>query len=701
MKILLMLFFIAILSQSCTTKIDKKVEQKGAFVYPESKKEMVSDTYHGVIVEDPYRWLENPEGKDTIDWVSKQNELTESFLKNGEIRDSLKEEYKKFINYEKYSTPAKKGGKYFFHKNSGLQNQAVLYTQSENGELKTVLDPNELSKEGTVALAEVNITKDGTIMAYGLSENGSDWRTYKIKNVETGVDHPEIFTDMRWPSISWLNDNSGFYYSKYPSTKETFNNKVYFHKMGTSPSEDILIYEDKEYKERAFAPYVTDDNNYLTLTVWEGTNPKTRFYYKNLKTNSDFVKLFDELDARYEFLGNKDSIFYFFTDKKAPKGKIISIDIENPTSIIDVVKEREESVSLFTMGDSDFFITYMKDASDTLLRFNLRGEELSKVELPTLGSIGELQFTNEKRELFVQFSSFLYPPTVFRYDFEKNKLTPHFTPNYSFDPQRYESKQIFYTSKDGTKVPLFIVHKKGIELNGDNPTLLYGYGGFGVNMTPYFSTSRLVWLENGGIYALAILRGGGEYGEQWHQDGMLGKKQNVFDDFIAAGEWLIENKYTSSSKLAIMGGSNGGLLVAAVMTQRPELFGAVICEVPLTDMLRYHKFTVGHYWIPEYGNAERSKEEFDVLYKYSPLHNVKKGVTYPPSLIMSADTDDRVVPLHAKKFAAAVQDADSGKNPIFLRIETKAGHGHGKPISKIIDEVADIYTFLFKIFNIK
>ncbi|MBN2694726.1 S9 family peptidase [bacterium] len=670
-------------------------------MYPEAKKEMVTDNYHGNIVEDPYRWLENSEGKDTIEWVSKQNELTENFLKNGELRDSLKKEYKKFINYEKYSIPTKKGGLYFFEKNDGLQNQSVLYLQNESGDLKVVLDPNQLSKEGTTALAEINITKDGKIMVYGLSENGSDWRTYKIKNIETGIDYPEIFSDMRWPSITWLSDNSGFYYSKYPSTDETFNNKVYFHKMGDSVSNDSLVFEDKEHKERAFAPYITDDNNYLTLTVWEGTNPKTRFYYKNLKNGSDFVKLFDKLDARYEFLGNINSIFYFFTDKNAPNGKIISVDIENPTSINDVVKEREESASLFAMGGNQFFVTYMKDASDTLLRFDISGKEISKVELPTLGSIGGLQFTNENRELFIQFSSFLYPPSIFKYDFEKNLLIPHFTPKYSFDPQKYESKQIFYKSKDGTKIPLFIVHKKGVELNGQNPTLLYGYGGFGVNMTPYFSTSRLLWLEHGGVYALAILRGGGEYGERWHQDGMLSKKQNVFDDFISAGEWLINNKYTSSSKLAIMGGSNGGLLVAAVMVQKPELFGAVVCEVPLTDMLRYHKFTVGHYWIPEYGNAENSKEEFETLYKYSPLHNVKKGTTYPSSLIMSADTDDRVVPLHAKKFAAMVQSADSGKNPIFLRIERKAGHGHGKPISKIIDEVADIYTFLFKTFEMK
>lgn len=704
---LFLLFFFACSSNNETVK-ENDMKKNEKLNYPVAKKIETEDDYFGFKVKDNYRYMEDAENKDSIEWVEKQNKLTEDFLNTPE-KEKIKERFAQLYSFDKHSIPSKKGNFLFYYKKTGLQDQYILYRKDLTTNTEVVLiDPNTLSKDGTIALTETYTTKDAFLMAYGLNQSGSDSQTYYIKDLKTMKDLDDKLEHLRWPSIAWLADNSGFYYSKYPTPgsvqkeEETFYNKVYFHKIGTKQEEDKVIYEDKEHKTWIFAPYITNDNKYLTITVYEGTDPKTQFYYKELGKEGDFVKLLTKMDSKYEFMGNKGNLFYFNTDLNAPKGKIVSIDItEKETKLVNVTEEQKEAISYTIIANNELFVVYLKDAQSVLKRFKLDGTFLGEIELPSIGSIEGLSGNIDGDSFYIEFTSFLYPNSIFQFDFKANKLVDFFIPKTAFDITKYETKQVFYESKDKTKIPLFLVYKKGLQLTGDNPTLLYGYGGFNVNMTPYFSVSRTIWLEHGGVYAVPILRGGGEYGKDWHQGGMLDKKQNVFDDFIYAAKWLIENKYTNSKKLAIMGGSNGGLLVAAVMVQEPSLFGAVVCEVPLTDMLRFHKFTVGHYWIPEYGNAENSKEEFEYLYKYSPYHNVKKGVSYPSTIVMSADSDDRVVPLHAKKFAAILQENNEGENPLLLYIEPKAGHGHSKPTSKVIEEISKIYGFLFKIFEMK
>ena len=677
--------------------------------YPKARKDAVVGDYHGIEVADPYRWLENADSKETQSWIAQQNKRTRKFLAVP-THQEIQERITKLWNYPRYSSPSRIGGRYFFWKNDGLQNQSVFYRQNHlEDNPKMVINPNRLSADGTVSVSRASLSYDSRLLAYGLSQSGSDWQTIKIRRVDSGQDYPETLKWCKFSGIAWQHDNRGFFYDRFPKPKsvppEDRNNfnRVYWHRLGTDQSQDPLIYERPDAKELGFYPFVTEDGQYLILYVTHGTDTKNRIYYRSTESSGPMIRLLDEADASYNFIGNIDNLFYFQTDLDAPRGRIIAIDIHNPQSENwrEILTQQTDVIDYVAWINHHLIVAYMHNVHHQLKVYRLDGSLVREIPLPTLGTVGGLSGKAADTEMFFSFTSFLYPTTIYRYDFVNDALTVFRQPTFDFDPSGYVTKQVFYPSRDGTKIPLFITHKKGLTLNGQNPTLLNGYGGFNISRRPYFSVSTLVWLERGGVFALANMRGGGEYGQQWHRDGMLDKKQNVFDDFIAAAEWLIQHQYTNPSKLAIRGGSNGGLLVAACMLQRPDLFGAVICQVPVIDMLRYHKFTVGHYWIPEYGNAENSKEEFDYLYAYSPLHNIKTDADYPPILVTSADTDDRVVPMHAKKFVATLQEKAVGDNPILLRVETKAGHGGGKPTAKRIEELADIYMFLMKTFNMK
>ena len=687
--------------------------------YPQARRDSTVDVYHGTEVPDPYRWLEDADAKETQSWVAKQNKLTFDFLAAVPVREKIKTRLTALLNYPRYSTPSKRGGRYFFWKNDGLQNQPVLYVQQTlESEPNVVINPNLLSEDGTVAVTTTAVSEDGTLLAYAISRSGSDWQEIKIRTIDSCEDYEEILQWCRFTIIAWKHDNTGFFYTRFPDPNtfaaedQTNYNRVYWHKLGTPQSQDQLIYERPDKKELRFDPYITEDGKFLVVQVYHGADTKNRICYQPLERTNHFIRLLDDADARYESHGNTDSVFYFHTDLDAPHGRIIAIDINNPSrsnwrTILPQTDDVIEHVALF---NNHFVVAYVHDVRQQLKIYNLDGFFVREIPLPTLCRITRWSGKQYGTEMFFSFTSFLFPETSYRYDFLNEQLTVVRKPEIDFDASDYQTTQIFYHSKDGTRIPMFITHKKGLKLDGNNPTLVCGYGGFGdiSNSKPRFSVPTLIWLEHGGVYAVANIRGGGEYGEAWHQAGMLDKKQNVFDDFIATAEWLVENKYTNPKKLAITGGSNGGLLVAACMLQRPSLFGAVVSQVPVTDMLRYHKFTIGRYWIPEYGNAEASAEHFKFLYAYSPLHNVKAGLDYPPILVTSADTDDRVVPAHAKKFVATLQakapvlsceSKNGGENPILLRVETKAGHRFGKPVSKVIDEQADIYAFLFKVLD--
>jgi len=704
-KRFLIAFLALTLAAGCQT--GKRPPEK--LVYPETKTVKVVEDFHGVKVADPYRWLEDLQAPEVRQWIDAQNRLTRSYLDNIPFREKIQKRLEELWNYPRYSVPQKHGNRYFFFKNDGLQNQSVLYmVESLEAEPVVVIDPNKFSPDGTVALRSMGFSRDGRYLAYGLSSSGSDRQEIHIRDIDTGKDFEEVIRWCKFTSIAWKPDNSGFFYNRYPKPgtvpKEDENNysRVYFHRLGTPQEEDVLIYERPDRKEWGFSPQVTEDGNYLLIYVWHGTDPKNRVYYQKLEGNGKIVKLLDRADASYTFIGNVGETFYFRTDLDAPRGRIIAIDLKRPQrrhwKVI--IPEQEEVIDFARMIDNRLMVVYMKDAHHIMKVYDLSGQFEKEIKLPTLGSVSGLSGRQKDKEFFFGFTSFLFPTNIYRYDFETGKLTLFRSSEIDFDASKYETKQVFYRSKDGTRVPMFLTHKKGLKLDGKNPALLYGYGGFNISLTPSFSAARLLWLENGGVFALANLRGGNEYGEEWHRAGMLQNKQNVFDDFIAAAEWLIENGYTSKERLAIRGGSNGGLLVAATMVQRPDLFGAVVCQVPVIDMLRYHRFTVGHFWIPEYGDPG-NPEHFRFLYAYSPLHNVKPGTCYPPILITTADTDDRVYPAHSLKFTAALQAAQACDNPILLRYETKAGHGGGKPTSKRIEEYTDLYAFLFYVLGMK
>ncbi|UCF42295.1 MAG: S9 family peptidase, partial [Planctomycetota bacterium] len=623
-------------------------------------------------------------------------------------RENIKARLTKLWDYPKYSAPWRRASRYFFWKNDGLQNQSVLHVQETlKHDPKTVINPNLLSSDGTVAVTSTAVSEDATLLAYALSSSGSDAQQIKVRHIDSASDYSETINYCKFTSVAWKHDGSGFFYDRFPEPNsvppEDRNNynRVYWHRLGTLQSQDPLIYERPDDKELSFASLITDDGKFLILYVYRGTDVKNRIYYRPVNSFAPFVKLLDKADARYDFIGNADSLFYFETDLDAPRGKIIAIDINDPApeNWCEILPQQSDPIDYVGFINNQFVVAYLHDVHHQLKIYDTSGNFVRQIPLPTLGTVSGLSGKQDHTEMFFSFTSFLFPSTSYRYDFITDRLTVVHKPEIDFDPSPYETRQVFYHSKDGTRVPMFITHKNGLLLDANNPTLLYGYGGFAISLKPSFSVSRLIWLEQGGIYAVANMRGGAEYGEDWHKAGMRYKKQNVFNDFIAAARWLIDNRYTSAEKLAIMGGSNGGLLTAACMLQQPDLFGAVVCRVPVTDMLRYHKFTVGRYWIPEYGNAEADPNVFECLYAYSPLHNVKAGAEYPTILVTSADTDDRVVPAHAKKFVATLQAKAARKNPILLRVETKAGHGRGKPTTKRIEELADVYAFLFKTLN--
>lgn len=672
--------------------------------YPESRKGDVVDNYHGTEVADPYRWLEEVDSDETSDWVGQQNELTFAYLDAIPQREAFKDRLTELWDYPKYGTPFKKGTRYFSSKNDGLQNQSVFYVQeSLEGKPRELIDPNTLSEDGTIALSGLYVSDDGRYVAYSLSASGSDWRTFRVRNVDTGEDLEDELGWIKFSGASWTADNAGFFYSRYeaPEEGETYeqvnkNQKLYYHRIGTPQADDILVYERPDEPEFGFGANVTDDGQYLILRVWQGTDRRNRVYYKDLtREDGDVVRLLDDFDAGYSFIGNTGTTFYFVTDLDAPNQRLIAIDIENPEreawrTIIPESKAVLQSVSII---NNQFVVRTLEDVIGRLTLHDLDGKVIKTLEMPTLGSIGGLSGEPDDTEMFYTFTSFTYPTTIYRYDFARGTSTVFRESDIDFDPDQFVTKQVFYESKDGTKVPMFIIHNKDLVLDGSNPTYLYAYGGFTVSLTPRFSISNLVWLEQGGIYAQPNLRGGSEYGEAWHQAGMLENKQNVFDDFIAAAEYLIEEGYTSTPKLAIGGGSNGGLLVGAVLTQRPDLYGAAYPAVGVMDMLRFHKFTIGWAWVSEYGSSD-DPEQFKFLKAYSPLHNLKPGTHYPPTLVTTADHDDRVVPGHSYKFAATMQAAQAGDAPVLIRIETKAGHGAGKPTSKRIQSEADKWAFL-------
>ncbi|MGF1523152.1 MAG: prolyl oligopeptidase family protein [Leptolyngbyaceae cyanobacterium] len=674
------------------------------FRYPESRQDNQIDIYHGVAIPDPYRWLEDPYSDESRVWIEAQNGVTTEYLAKLPQRGRLQERLTELWNYERYGTPFKRGSQYFFYKNDGLQNQSVLYTApSLDAEPRVLLDPNTLSEDGTIALRGTAISEDGTYLAYGLSASGSDWMEWKVRHIETGEDLSDRLQWVKFSGASWTHDQQGFFYSRYDEPDETtkleavnYYQKLYYHRLGTPQSEDVLVYERPDQKEWGFSGNVTEDGKYLIISVWLGTDPRNLVFYKDLQApDSPVIELIAEFEAEFSLIDNQGPLFWFRTDLDAPKGRVIAIDTTQPSRNHwrEVIPESANTLQGVGVLNHQFVTDYLQDARSQVKIFDLEGHFVRNVELPGIGSAGGFDGKREDTETFYSFTSFTTPNTLYRYDLVTGESTLYRQPQVKFDPNDYETTQVFFNSKDGTRVPMFITHKKGVVLNGQNPTLLYGYGGFSISLTPGFSVSNLVWLEMGGVYAVPNLRGGGEYGEAWHLAGTKLNKQNVFDDFIAAAEWLIANHYTNPSKLAIMGGSNGGLLVGACMTQRPDLFGAALPAVGVMDMLRFNQFTIGWAWESDYGSPQE-EAEFKALRAYSPLHNLTPGNTYPATLITTADHDDRVVPAHSFKFAAALQAAHCGEAPVLIRIETKAGHGAGKPTAKLIEEVADRWAFL-------
>ncbi|MDD5656766.1 MAG: prolyl oligopeptidase family serine peptidase [Elusimicrobia bacterium] len=671
--------------------------------------ESVADDYFGVKVKDPYRWLEDDNSEETKAWAEAQNRYTEDSLSEIPERKEIVERLKQLWNYEHFTVPEKVGKHWIYFHNSGLQNQDVLYKARRlYGERQVLLDPNTLASDGTAALSGLSFSEDGRLMAYGISRAGSDWKVWRVRDVETGRDLPDEIHWAKFTGVSWAKDGKGFYYTRFPEPKPgdegkgaNENAKVYFHKLGDKQERDVLVYERPDHPDWTFGVVRTEDERHLLLYQDEGTEPKNRIFIKDLrKPGSRFKPLFDAFDAQYSIIDSDGDRFYVHTTKDAPRGKLVAVDIRRPepehwTTVIP--QSDKEVLRGVTRVGKRFVAVWEKDAHGVMRVYGPRGALRYEVALPALGSVSGLSPSSRRdtRGGYLSFSSFNHPRTNFHLNLDTGKLRAYRRPKVPMDPSRYEVKQVFYPSKDGTSIPMFIVHKKGLKLDGANPTYLYGYGGFNISLNPYFSGANVAWLERGGIYAVANLRGGGEYGQEWHDAGRLDKKQNVFDDFIAAAEYLIREKYTSTPKLAIGGGSNGGLLVGAVMTQRPDLFAAAAPEVGVLDMLRFHLFTIGAAWKSDYGSSE-TKEGFETLIKYSPLHNVRPGTKYPETMVMTGDHDDRVVPAHSFKFAAALQAAQAGLGRILLRVERDAGHGAGKPLEKQAQEIADLWAFLLR-----
>lgn len=675
--------------------------------YPKTKTVNQVDEYFGVKVADPYRWLEDDNSAETAAWVEAENKVTQDYISKIPFRNALKEKMMKLQNYEKMGIPFKHHGKYFFYKNNGLQNQSVLYEMdSLDGTPREVLDPNKLSDDGTVALKSVDFSKDGRYMAYTISRSGSDWNEIYVKDMKDGKMLDDHIVWAKFTNASWQGD--GFYYSAYDAPKSELSSKneyqkVYYHKLGTPQSQDELVFRSFEEPLMFHMAYVSEDERFVYM--YQSGGDGNVLLVKDTKSeNPRFIRLNNSYDYNFSPVGNDDKHIYIYTNENVPMAKVLVFDIDN----LGVGKGREFIAegdamlsSLQMAGKNHFIVNYEKDAASHAYLLDMQGKNLGEIQLPGIGTAG-FSTSEDTDEVFYNFTSYTTPGSIYSYDMATGKSKLFWKPNVKFDSDRYITEQVFYTSKDGTRVPMFITHKKGMKLNGKNPTLLYAYGGFNISLTPSFNVNRIPFLENGGVYVVANIRGGAEYGDKWHRDGTKMKKQNVFDDFIAAAEYLIANKYTSSEKLAIQGGSNGGLLMGAVTNQRPDLFRAVIAQVGVMDMLRYHLFTVGWNWAPDYGRSDDSKEMFEYLRAYSPLHNIKNdGTKYPAILVTTGDHDDRVVPAHSFKYAATLQAANTGDQPKLIRIDSKAGHGSGKPISKIIDEAADYYAFMMKNLGMK
>lgn len=670
--------------------------------YPETRKDTtVTDTYFGTIVPDPYRWLEDDNSEETTAWVEAQNKVTQSFLDQIPFRDTLRQRIEELWDYEKVGKPFKEGGKYYYFKNDGLQNQSVLYVaEHPHDEGEVFFDPNELSEDGTVSLGSYEFSEDGSLFAYSISISGSDWREVYVMDANTRRKLEDKIVDVKFSNISWKG-NEGFYYSSYDKPTEgselsgiTQYHKLFYHKLGTPQSEDVLVFGGDITPRRYIGGYVTEDQRYLVITAAESTSGNELYVQDLTKAGSKIEPIITGYDNESYVLYSKGEELYIHTNLDAPNNRVVKTSIKSLSSDQwkDVIAEKDMVLSSNTAGGK-IFATYLEDAKSLVEQYSLDGKLERKIALPAIGTASGFSGKAEDKEIYFSFTSYTVPTTIYKYDIISGEVTLHKQPEVKFEPDDYETKQVFYTSKDGTKVPMFITHKKGIALDSENPTYLYAYGGFNVSLTPGFSTSMIAWLENGGVYAVPNLRGGGEYGEKWHKAGTKMQKQNVFDDFIAAAHYLIDNKYTSSDYLVIAGGSNGGLLVGATMTQEPELAKVALPAVGVMDMLRYNKFTAGAGWASDYGTAEESKEMFDYLYGYSPVHNIQENVAYPATLVTTADHDDRVVPAHSFKFAATLQEKQGGKDPVLIRIETKAGHGAGKPTSKVLDELADKLSF--------
>jgi prolyl oligopeptidase len=741
----------------------------GPATYPTSKKVDQVDTYHGTKVADPYRWLEDDNASETKEWVERQNTLTQDYLGKIPQRAPIHARLTKLWNYERFSVPGKEGGRYFFSRNDGLQAQSVLFVADAiDKDARLLLDPNTLAKDGTMAMAGMAVSEDGSLMAYGTAEAGSDWNKWKVRDVATGQDRADLLDWVKFSGASWTKDNKGFFYTRYDAPAEgkvlTGVNKypkVHYHRVGTPQSEDVLIYDRPDQAEWGFGASVTDDGHYVVLNVSQGTDRKNRFFYRDIKTDGlvhkataadqaireaelavqknvpkdkagatpelakseaeaaraervkanglrahGFVELLNDFDASYDFVDNDGPVFWFLTDSNAPRGRLIAIDTRNPArdQWKEIIPQSDATLTGVSVVGGHLVAQYLNNAYSQVKVFDLTGKLVRNVDLPGIGTAAGFGGKRSDPETFYSFTSYTMPPSIFRYDVKTGQSTLWKAPKVDFDSSAYETKQVFYTSKDGTRVPMFITHKKGLNLDGNNPTLLYGYGGFNISITPAFSPATAVWLEMGGVYAVANIRGGGEFGEEWHQSGTKLRKQNVFDDFIAAGEYLVQTKYTQPKKLAIQGGSNGGLLVGACMTQRPDLFGAALPAVGVMDMLRFHQFTIGWAWKSDYGSSE-DPDQFKALYAYSPYHQMlraKPGTKFPATMVTTGDHDDRVVPGHSFKFAAAMQavGAPAGnfdeQNPLLIRIDVRAGHGAGKPTAKRIDEAADVWAFLVR-----
>tara|TARA_R110002073_G_scaffold40547_5_gene115092 strand:+ start:204203 stop:206347 length:2145 start_codon:yes stop_codon:yes gene_type:complete len=706
MKKILILSITTLILISCKT--DKTAEPHMAISYPETKQVDTVTTYFDTAVKDPYRWLEDDMSDETGAWVETQNKVTFGYLDQIPYRNDLKNRLEKLWNYEKFSAPFKEGDYTYFYKNDGLQNQYVVYRQKGDDTPEVFLDPNTFSEDGSTSLAGLSFSKNGALAAYSISEGGSDWRKVIVMDALSKEIKEDTLIDVKFSGISWKG-NEGFFYSSYDKPKgselsaKTDQHKLYYHKLGTLQKDDPLIFGGSvAEKHRYVSGSVTEDGNYLIISAAISTSGN-KLFLKDLTTqNSELVALVSNFDSDNYIIYNSGSTLYIVTNLNAPNQKVVTVDAANPQvkNWKDFIPETKNVLTPST-GSGYLFAHYMVDAISKVYQYDMTGKKLREIELPGVGTVSGFGGKKEAKELYFSFSNYTTPPTIFKFEPKSATYTVYKKSAIDFDSDAYESKQVFYSSKDGTKVPMIITYKKGLELNGQNPTILYGYGGFDVSITPGFSVTNAVWMEQGGVYAVPNIRGGGEYGKAWHDAGTKLKKQNVFDDFIAAAEYLIANNYTSSDYLAISGGSNGGLLVGATMTQRPDLMKVALPAVGVLDMLRYHTFTAGAGWSYDYGTSEQNKEMFDYLKNYSPVHNVKEGVHYPATLITTGDHDDRVVPAHSFKFAAELQDKQTGNNPTLIRIETNAGHGAGTPISKTIEQYADIYGFTLYNMGIK